>query len=62
MLKLKCENCGADYEKPEKYKVWQKETPHTVFKWNLTFCDECRHQKETQALKRLPEILKSLCL
>lgn len=61
MLKLKCEKCGAGYEKPEKYKIWNDEESNVFFKWNLIFCDPCRRVKENEALKRFPEILKSLC-
>jgi len=60
MLKLKCEKCGAEYEKPAVFKKWNDENPNVFWKWNLTFCDTCRREKQEEGLKRLPEILKAL--
>jgi hypothetical protein len=59
-LKLNCENCGVDYEKPQDFKKWNEEHPNVFFKWSLMFCDDCRRKKEREALKRLPEVLKAL--
>jgi len=61
-LKLKCEKCGVDYEKPIEYKEWsEKPSASSVFfKWSLAYCDECRRERELQALKNLPKIIQSL--
>ena len=60
MIKLKCEKCEANYEKPKDFKKWNKERPNVFFKWSLSFCDNCRRKKERESLKKLPEILKAL--
>ncbi len=59
-IKLKCTQCGTDYEKPMNYKVWNKEHPNVFFKWNLMFCDKCRKEKEEEGFKRLPEIIRRI--
>ena len=55
MIKLKCEICGANYEKPAHYKKWN----NVFFKWSLRFCDDCRRKKEKEELtfrtSRIPE-------
>jgi len=60
MIKLKCERCGVDYEKPADFKKWNEERPNVFFKWSLLFCDTCRRNREKEALKKLPEIIKAL--
>ena len=60
MLKLKCEKCGVEYEKPADFKKWNDEEPQVFFKWSLKFCDTCREEKEKEALKKLPEVIKAL--
>ncbi len=55
MIKLKCEICGVNYEKPAHYTKWN----NVFFKWSLRFCDDCRRKKENEALKRLPELIKA---
>ena len=60
MIKLKCEKCGIDYEKPANFKKWNDENTNVFYRWSLAFCDKCRKEKEVNALKRLPEILKAL--
>jgi len=60
MIKLKCEKCGIEYEKPADFKKWNDERPNVFFKWSLAFCDICRRNKEKEALKRLPEVIKAL--
>ena len=60
-IKLKCEICGCDYEKPSVFREYLKATKHNVFfKWSLSFCDKCRRKKEHESLKAMPEILKAL--
>ena len=55
MIKLKCEICGVNYEKPAHYKKWN----NVFFKWSLRFCDDCRRKKEKEELtfrtSRIPE-------
>ena len=60
MLKLKCQTCGTNYEKPEDYEKWNKENTNVFFKWSLAYCDKCRKEKEIQALKNLPKVMKAL--
>ena len=60
MIKLKCEKCGVKYEKPADFKKWNNERPNVFFKWSLAFCDTCRRNREKEALKRLPEVIKVL--
>ena len=62
MIKLKCEECGVEYEKPADFKKWNDKRPNVYFRWNLTFCDICRKNREKTALKRLPEVIKALAL
>ena len=55
MIKLKCEICGVNYEKPAHYTKWN----NVFFKWSLRFCDDCRRKKENEELtfrtSRIPE-------
>ena len=55
MIKLKCEICGVNYEKPAHYTKWN----NVFFKWSLRFCDDCRRKKEKEELtfrtSRIPE-------
>ncbi|NJL77067.1 MAG: hypothetical protein HC892_20700 [Saprospiraceae bacterium] len=60
MIKLKCEKCGIDYEKPAIFKKWNDENPNVFFKWSLKFCDNCRRDIEKKALEKLPEVIKTL--
>ena len=55
-ITLTCETCGTIYEKPKSY----KERKNIFFKWNLKYCDKCRKEKQSEALKYLPEVLKVL--
>jgi len=60
-IKLKCEKCGCNYEKPSVFKEYLIATKHNVFyKWSLAFCDICRREKEREALKSLPDIIDAL--
>ena len=59
-IKLKCEKCNADYDKPSDLKRLNEEHPNVFFKWSLLFCDDCRRKKEREAIKSLPEVLKVL--
>ena len=59
-IDLKCEKCGIDYQKPSDFKKWNDEWPNIFFKWSLSFCDTCRREKEIEALKSLPDVLKAL--
>ena len=60
VVRLRCE-CGAEFERPEKYKKYHKEQPKTVmWKWKLKYCDLCFKKRTNKALKRLPEIIKVL--
>jgi len=60
-VKLKCEQCGIDYEKPSVFKKYLVQTKYNQFyKWSLTFCDQCRRKKEINALKCIPDILNIL--
>ena len=58
MIKLKCEKCGIEYEKPADFKKLNNERPNVFFKWSLAFCDKCRKNKEHEALNTLPEVIK----
>ena len=61
IIKLKCKNCGCDYEKPYVFKQYLVATNHNVFyKWSLAFCDKCRREKQRESLKVLPDILRTL--
>lgn len=60
-IKLKCEKCGCDYEKPSVFKEYLVSTKHNVFyKLSLAFCDKCRREKECESLKALPNVLSAL--
>ena len=60
-IKLKCEKCGWDYEKPSVFKEYLVVTKHNVFyKWSLAFCDKCRRENERDSLKALPDVLRAL--
>ncbi len=59
-VKLVCKKCEAKYEKPKDFVKWNKERPNVFFKWSLEFCDNCRREKERDALKNLPNIIKNL--
>jgi hypothetical protein len=60
MIDLKCEDCGVDYQKPERFKTYNDQYPTVFFKWSLTFCNPCRKKKEVCALKNLPQIISDL--
>jgi len=61
MVNLICEKCNCDYEKPTVFQKYLIETKHNVFyKWSLTFCDNCRRERERESLKALPDIVKAL--
>jgi len=60
-IKLKCEKCVIDYEKPLVFREYLVSTKYNNFyKWSLAFCDKCRREKERECLKALPNILKAL--
>ena len=59
-LILKCSTCNIEYKKPAEFKLWQEEKPQVFYKWSLKYCDTCRRKKESDALKKLPDILKIL--
>jgi hypothetical protein len=59
ILKLKCE-CGKEFERPLKYKIWHEEHYNVHFKWKLQYCDECFSKRVKASLKRLPEVLKAI--
>jgi len=59
MLKLKCE-CGKDFERPLKYKIWHEKNYNVAFKWKLQYCDDCFHKRVKDALKRLPEVINAI--
>ena len=58
-LKLKCE-CGAEFERPIKYQEYNEKFPNVMWRWKLTYCDLCYKKRTNKALKRLPEIIRSL--
>lgn len=59
-IKLKCEKCGGDYEKPAVFKEYVVGTKRNLFyKWSLSFCDTCRREKEREALQTLPNVLSA---
>ena len=61
MLKLKCETCGIEYEKPDDFKKWNEEHSNVFFRWSLKYCDTCRRAKELSALKEgLPIVIEAL--
>jgi hypothetical protein len=59
-INLICEKCGVKYEKPESFSKFYDSNPNVFFRWSLSFCDKCRREKEIEALKQLPYILKAL--
>jgi hypothetical protein len=60
-IKLKCEKCQCDYEKPSVFKEYLVTTKYNVFyRWSLAFCVICRRKKQKEALKNLPSVLKAL--
>lgn len=59
-LNLKCSTCSIEYKKPAEFRKWQEESPQVFYQWSLEYCDTCRRKKESDALKKLPEILKIL--
>jgi hypothetical protein len=63
IIKLKCQKCGCDYEKPsilKKHAVEAKDGLHVFYEWSLTFCDKCRREKQGESLIVLPSILNLL--
>ena len=58
-IKLKCEKCGCDYEKPATFKKWNEENTNVFYKLSLAFCDNCRREKEREYLKALPDVLRA---
>lgn len=56
MIKLICQKCGGEYQKPTAY----KKIRNVFFKFSLTFCDNCRKKKEIETIKKLPGIIKIL--
>ena len=61
MITLKCEICGDYYKKPEIFQEYLIKTNYNIFyKWSLSFCDKCRHEKEENALKKLHNVINSL--
>ncbi len=60
MINLKCEICGAEYQKPKEFRVYNEQYPNVFYKWSLCYCDKCRIEKKKEAMKHLPEIIKRL--
>jgi hypothetical protein len=60
MLKLKCKKCGVDYDKPDEYDKWSKESKNVFFRWSISYCDDCRKEKEINALKELPKVIEAI--
>jgi hypothetical protein len=59
ILTLTCV-CGKDFQRTDVYLKYQEQQPNVLWKWKLTYCDECFKQKREQALRRLPDVLDSL--
>jgi hypothetical protein len=59
-MKLICEKCGIEYEKPDSFKKWNEEHPNVFFKWSLMYCDTHRKERELQGLKQLPNVIDNL--
>ena len=58
VLKLKCEICGCDYEKPKEYREYVEK--NVYFRWSLEYCDKCRREKEMKALSNLGNVVDAL--
>ena len=56
----KCKTCGVSYTKPSIFKVYNEKYPNVFWRWSLTYCNDCRREKENKALRDLPEILNKL--
>jgi hypothetical protein len=59
-LKLKCQKCGVDYEKPAKYIEFNKKYPSVFWRYSLAFCDKHRKEKEVKILSQMNEVLTAL--
>lgn len=55
-VSLTCE-CGKDFERPQKYVVWNSQHPSVFWRWMLKYCDTCYKKRTQQALQSLPEII-----
>lgn len=61
LIDLICDKCGCNYQKPEIFKQYLVATNNNVFyKWSLLYCDKCRIERQNEALKSLPNIIKVL--
>lgn len=59
-IKLKCQDCGIDYEKPASFKGYDETTKNVYFRYSMMYCDKCRVKKEKNALMSLPKFLSVL--
>lgn len=60
LLKLKCEQCGCEYEKPSVYRKYNEEHPNVFWRRSLQYCDTCRQEKQKEELKSLHEVINAL--
>jgi len=58
LVRLRCENCGKDYEIPAIPQEWRDKISHYRNKYK--YCPECLHKKIEESLNHLPEIIKTL--
>ena len=65
-MNLICTNCGENYQKPDKFKIWNDEHFEKYGRYNIhlkmsmQYCDVCRVIQEIKMLNRLPEIITIL--
>ena len=61
VMNLICKDCECSYQKPSVFKEYLEESNYNVFyTWSLTYCDLCRRERESLALKRLEDISNML--
>lgn len=62
-LRLKCEDCNTEYNKPITFKEYSETEKHThfFFKRCLKYCDKCRRVRERKMLiEGLPKVIEAL--
>lgn len=61
-MKLKCNDCGVEYEKPDYFNDEVKGNTSLYFycKRSMKYCDKCRRIREVEMLKSLPKVIESI--
>ena len=62
-MKLKCKDCGIEYEKPDYFTNEVNNTKgwlHFYFLRSIQYCDICRRKREIDMLRALPKVLEAI--